>query len=622
MNKKSLGFYLWTSGIIILYFLFMQLLFNLNTTAFYASVVVFVAGFVIWLIKDRKGLWQYLSSIKLAAAVIIYLAIAVIIGTLILQNVDQSQYLKHYSEGFYRFIKLFTLQDTYHSLWFMLLVGLLNVNLLLCTFQKLPITKKKIGFFLIHLSIFVIVLGGSISAIFGIKGYIHFHVGETHNKFNLTRYDVMLDKTHKLDFGIRLDKFEIDYYPPDFRVYVYTRNSTNSNFGKPYSLKAVEGKEYNIKEADAKLKILKFYRDYKQKEILKHDKNGVPGVEVLMETKSQKVSGLFFDVPGRDRFFLPNGEGLVIFKWNLPKNDKEIRDIVKEKYILSINCPEGSKTLSVKLGKTYDFSKNYLIKVDDFVPSFSIDTKTQKVISNGDNPDNPALHLIFINKKNGEKLTHWTFQNFPEFSHGKKIPDGCSLKFLYIPSMKDKPIYIVSSDKKVIEVENFKVKNRTALKENTLEFKNYKLVFKKFDKQSTVQLQEVSASDKYKNPVVKVLWEKGGNNKEVQFAAKDQKATFLENGKIALLLRDKNTDPKAYRSYVTVIDHGKEVKKHVIEVNDPLVYHGFYFYQSNYDPKDPNYSGISVAKDPGVYIVYLGFFMLTIGGILRFYFKM
>ncbi|BBB33599.1 hypothetical protein TTHT_2171 [Thermotomaculum hydrothermale] len=620
MKKKSLGFYFLTSGIIILYFFLLQLLYNVRRPIFYGGAVLLALAFLFFLVKDRKAVYDYLSSIKLAVALIVYTAIAVIMGTLILQNVQESQYLQHYSVGFYKFIKLFTLQDTYHSLWFMLLVGLLNINLLLCTFQKWPITKKKIGFFLIHLSIFVIVLGGSISAIWGIKGYIHFHVGETHNDFNLTRYNEMLDKKHKLDFGVRLDKFEIEYYPPDYRVYVYTRKSTDRDFGKPYSLKAKEGEVYKVN--NAKLKILKFFKDYNQKEVLVHNEDGVPGVEVLLKTNSKTISGLFFDTPGRDRFFLPNGEGLVIFKWKTPKNNKEAISVAKEKYILTINCAEGNKTLSVELGKTYDFSKNYLVKVDDFVPSFSIDTKSGKVVSKGDNPDNPALHLIFINKNNGEKLEHWTFQNFPEFSHGKKIPDGCSIKFLYIPSMKDKPVYIVSAEKDVVEVLNGKVKKKFKLENNELVFNNYKLVFNKFDEKSSLKLEEYSASDKYKNPVVKVLWEENGKSHELQFSAKDQKATFLDNGKVALLLRDKNTDPKAYRSYVTVIDHGKEVKKHVIEVNSPLVYHGYYFYQSNYDPKDPNYSGISVSKDPGVYIVYLGFFMLTIGGILRFYFKM
>ena len=40
--------------------------------------------------------------------------------------------------------------------------------------------------------------------------------------------------------------------------------------------------------------------------------------------------------------------------------------------------------------------------------------------------------------------------------------------------------------------------------------------------------------------------------------------------------------PKDYKSNLTIIDGGKEVKKKLIEVNDPLYYKGVYIYQSSY----------------------------------------
>lgn len=40
--------------------------------------------------------------------------------------------------------------------------------------------------------------------------------------------------------------------------------------------------------------------------------------------------------------------------------------------------------------------------------------------------------------------------------------------------------------------------------------------------------------------------------------------------------------PKEYRSWLTVIDNGKEVSRKVIEVNDPLRYKGIIFYQASY----------------------------------------
>ncbi len=49
--------------------------------------------------------------------------------------------------------------------------------------------------------------------------------------------------------------------------------------------------------------------------------------------------------------------------------------------------------------------------------------------------------------------------------------------------------------------------------------------------------------------------------------------------------------PKEYKSWLTVIDHGKEVMKKEIEVNSPLTYNGITFYQSRYGYQ-PNRNGI------------------------------
>jgi cytochrome c biogenesis protein len=42
--------------------------------------------------------------------------------------------------------------------------------------------------------------------------------------------------------------------------------------------------------------------------------------------------------------------------------------------------------------------------------------------------------------------------------------------------------------------------------------------------------------------------------------------------------------PKDYKSMLTVVENGRDVLTKVIEVNDPLIYGGIYFYQSSYGP--------------------------------------
>lgn len=78
--------------------------------------------------------------------------------------------------------------------------------------------------------------------------------------------------------------------------------------------------------------------------------------------------------------------------------------------------------------------------------------------------------------------------------------------------------------------------------------------------------------------------------------------------------------PKDYKSTLTIIEKGKDILTKTIEVNHPLSYKGVWFYQSSYgtDYHGMDYSGIKVVKDPGVFVVFLGFVLLILGLILSF----
>jgi len=78
---------------------------------------------------------------------------------------------------------------------------------------------------------------------------------------------------------------------------------------------------------------------------------------------------------------------------------------------------------------------------------------------------------------------------------------------------------------------------------------------------------------------------------------------------------------KDYKSILTVIENDQQILTKTIEVNDPLQYKGYAFYQSSYDEKKLSWSGLQVVKDPGLWIVYLGFILLVLGVIFIFYIK-
>jgi len=88
--------------------------------------------------------WKFFTSIKLAIFIIIILAIASIIGTIIEQNQPLEKYRQIYGDGTIRLFESLNLFDMYHSWWFLLLLVLFTVNLSCCTIDRLPRAVKVV----------------------------------------------------------------------------------------------------------------------------------------------------------------------------------------------------------------------------------------------------------------------------------------------------------------------------------------------------------------------------------------------------------------------------------------------------------------------------------------------
>lgn len=77
--------------------------------------------------------------------------------------------------------------------------------------------------------------------------------------------------------------------------------------------------------------------------------------------------------------------------------------------------------------------------------------------------------------------------------------------------------------------------------------------------------------------------------------------------------------PKDFISRVTILKAGKEISSKDIQVNAPLNFAGYNFFQSSYDNQDLSWSGLQIVKDPGVPVIYSGFFLLIVGLVMIFY---
>jgi len=92
--------------------------------------------------QKEKGfidvLFDLFRSLKLTITLLILLAILSIIGTFIKQNAASEEYIRRYGVGLYEVLNFFNLFDMYHSWWFGAILLFLVINLVTCSFHRLP----------------------------------------------------------------------------------------------------------------------------------------------------------------------------------------------------------------------------------------------------------------------------------------------------------------------------------------------------------------------------------------------------------------------------------------------------------------------------------------------------
>jgi len=83
-----------------------------------------------------KRIIKFFTSIKLAIVLLIILAVASILGTLIPQGRSVEEYAARYGALSTLFIRL-QLTGLYHSIWYLALLGLFALNIIVCTLERL-----------------------------------------------------------------------------------------------------------------------------------------------------------------------------------------------------------------------------------------------------------------------------------------------------------------------------------------------------------------------------------------------------------------------------------------------------------------------------------------------------
>ncbi|MGD9138730.1 MAG: cytochrome c biogenesis protein ResB [Desulfobacterales bacterium] len=225
--------------------------------------------------------WDVFASVKLTVVVLILLAATSVVGTLIPQNADPALYMRAYGEFAYRMMHVLGIFDMYYSWWFQTLIGILTINITVCTIKRWPVIWKivsskklqtrstenkkplsefsdprnpnelgslyqayvekkyrnhkiepekagfrvvaekgrwtRLGVPAVHLSIVVILVGALVGSFFGFDGFVNIPEGESADYIRLRNSN----DTLSLGFEVRCDDFDVSFYdsgaPKEFR---------------------------------------------------------------------------------------------------------------------------------------------------------------------------------------------------------------------------------------------------------------------------------------------------------------------------------------------------------------------------------------------------------------------
>ena len=87
-------------------------------------------------------IWNFFASVKSTIVLLLSIALASIVGTLIPQNQNPEFYFHKYGEFSYKLFHVLGFYDMYHSWWFQFLIILLAANIVVCSINRFSTTWK------------------------------------------------------------------------------------------------------------------------------------------------------------------------------------------------------------------------------------------------------------------------------------------------------------------------------------------------------------------------------------------------------------------------------------------------------------------------------------------------
>ncbi|MBI2191675.1 MAG: cytochrome c biogenesis protein ResB [Planctomycetes bacterium] len=576
----------------------------------------------------RQSLYRLLTSLPFAVTLLGTVLFLTALGTVILQGGPAADYPSRYGKGLGGAILALGLDDLFHTAWFNGLLVLLSISLALVVVRRRAWRLPQCGFLLSHGGVILVLLGALVANVWGFKGFIDLHEGETVTEaVSMDRRTQEMER-RALNFSLRLDDFEIERHQPEYRFYVYRMEGEKYRVLRSLGLRDSNGWAF-LADSGAEFRVLRAFPDYYQEARVKvvPAGEGGPGLRIR-SANDVLVEGrlLWAGKPGRDQARLGDWEQAVRFVWDRPTPDEEARMAEEgpEGHVLVVAgdgcCP--AEEVAVKPGGRYPILMGrFHVEVGSYMPDFVYDMETRQAATRSSAPNNPALFVsIRAEGESGVETHRWLFAQMPDYGGHGKAESGPALTYRHLPSTRplQRELLVVGQSREVWELENGRVKDRTVLECEGRFPKMPDYTFQ-FLESAREEIEPATRSNEWKNPAVEIELRYGSHAESLLLQAMHGEPILLPDGRTLLSFEPKPDDIKGYLSRLSVMDQGREMVQKTIRVNDPLSYGGFLFYQANYRKEDSTYSGIQVVRDPGLPLVWTGMVMMCLGVVFSFY---
>lgn len=515
-------------------------------------------------------------------------------------------------------------RDWYGSWWFLPLMGLLMVNLVVCTVIRTPWRFWQWGFLITHCGVLTLMIGATISFQFKIYGDMRLVEGTAGNDFSLE---------DERELVLRTADGKEHRMPVRINPYVRSRPGASKNLGNNLFVYIDE-----------------FVPNVAEEPVYEPAPDGHADVVEVRATLGKMTESMF--IPANQIVRYQGGLiGLAYLGGNTALLDNMAADS-GEQGTLVLEADGEKREIDVKssIGQSLKIGKREF-RITRFIANFVMGEKEPEEDPHGGDRNPTVLLDVTVE---GKTATYYVFANMPEMSpmkkggHMEKGDFAASLRYTAKVSM----VFFAAVEGGQVRwlVTSKKGDKQSGVARPGEKFKHpfmpmdfFFEVVRRIENAAPTVKETEPEKGRPRMPAVKVRLSKypsqesawvglfgnttmslDGERVDVTF----QPAIYPHLGFHVKLKKFHNPPHEGtqnamkFESDLEIFDPASgRVVNGKTGVNYPFAYRGWVFYQSSYVPGKPATSILQVSHDPGKRILYLGFIMTASGTLFMFYLR-